>query len=387
MILGAILAAATIISTVNLVTALANLKEAKKYDTYTPKVSFISKCWNDGLVVERRIKNALAFDYPKNKYEVIIADNGSTDNTQRICKRYQKQGKIKYHREPEHLSLAAKVIDHAIEKHATGDIIVETDIDALCPPSWLGEMVKPYQDPKIQGVTGTVMCGNYNQSWLSRLRAIEDFWFFCTSMAGRYKLTGQGMLYGGCKSYTKKIWKKLGGHKNLLCEDASLAAEIIGNGHKIAIQDKIPIVQEEVYNLKQYFDERKRWVYGNLEVSEKYSKQLMKDKFNFIILTANFAWDLAILSSLVLLPISSLFLIPLGLSFSTLFFSLKKYKAKSSLYIWSIPYLILSPALQALATMAAIKDKLIKGKVDWAKVWHYPIQLDFPTKEQFELPK
>jgi cellulose synthase/poly-beta-1,6-N-acetylglucosamine synthase-like glycosyltransferase len=383
MITSIVFGATTALAAINFITSLANFKKSKSYPDYTPKVSFISKCWNDGPLVERRIKNALAFDYPK--YEIIIADNGSTDETEKICKKYKKAGKIKYYREPKHQELAAKVIDRAIQKHATGDVIVETDMDALCPKEWLKEMVKPYQDSTIQGVTGTVMCGNYYESWLTKIRAVEDFWFFCISMAGRYKLTGQGMLYGGCKSYTKKVWKEVKGHPKLLCEDAALASEIINSGYTIAIQDKIPIVQEEVKSLKQYFDERKRWVYGNLQTSALYSKQLMKNKFQFTILTSNFTWDLIILSSLGLLPVSKLFLLPLGLSYLTLALGLKKFKAKPSFYIWSVPYLILGPALQVLATLAAFKDKIFKGKVKWTKVKHHPVRLKFPIKHSLKL--
>jgi len=375
--------ATTALATINFLTSLANYKNSKYYPSYTPKVSFISKCWNDGPVVERRIKNALAFDYPESKYEIIIVDNGSTDETEKICKKYEKQGKIKYHRE-EHNELPAKVIDRAIQKYSTGEIIVETDIDALCPASWLKEMVKPYQDPNVGGVTGTVMCGNYHESWLTNLRAIEDFWFFCISMAGRYKLTGQGMLYGGCKSYSKKAWEKVRGHPKVLCEDAGLAAKIIGAGYRIAIQDTVPIVQEEVKTLRAYFKERKRWVYGNLEASHKYSKQLSRDKLNFTILTSNFSWDLVILGSLILLPFQ-LATIPLGISLTALLIGLRKFKAKPIFYLWSPPYLLFGPILQTLATLAAIKDKLINGKVEWLKVRHYPTPLKFPTTDKFKL--
>ncbi len=369
----------------NLITAVASFKKPKKYKSFLPRVSLLFKTWNDGPVVERKIKNALELDYPKEKYEIIIADNASSDQTERICRKYEKQGKIKYFRVDKELPEfrnRGQLLDNAIKQCATGEIIVETDIDGICSRNWLREMVKPYADPGIKAVTGPVMCGNWAQSWLTRIRALEDFWFFCTSMYGRFRLTGQGFLYGGCKSYRKSVLDEVGGHGNqTLVEDAELAGQILEHRGRIAVVDAAPVIQEEVASLKQYFDERKRWIEGDLDFSKKYSKQLLMSKKNALVFSANFTWDAIFLLSLLLLPLSSFFAVPIALNYSALLLGLIKLKAKSTFYLWSAPYIILGPALQFLALFAVYKDRLLIGGIRWKKIWHSSVELTYPVSK------
>jgi len=43
--------------------------------------------YNEEKVIEKRIKNLFELDYPKDKYEIIVVDSGSTDSKQRLLKK------------------------------------------------------------------------------------------------------------------------------------------------------------------------------------------------------------------------------------------------------------------------------------------------------------
>ena len=86
-----------------------------KYD-FLPTVSLMAYAWQAGNVIERKIDNFLQQDYPKEKFEVIIYDNDSTDETAEICLRYERQGLIKYYRSPKAYDRKAPVLDRAIER-------------------------------------------------------------------------------------------------------------------------------------------------------------------------------------------------------------------------------------------------------------------------------
>ena len=54
-----------------------------------PSVTLIISAYNEEEVIEEKIKNSLALDYPKEKIEILVASDCSTDNTEKIVERYQ----------------------------------------------------------------------------------------------------------------------------------------------------------------------------------------------------------------------------------------------------------------------------------------------------------
>ena len=367
------------ISSINLITAFMSLKQQEYLEFFFPTVSVVVRTWNDGSVVERCIQNFLKQNYPKKEFEIIIVDDGSKDNTKEICEKYARDGKIKYVRLPEHHEFKSEVIDHAIGKFSTGDIILETDVDFVLPNDWIKEMVKPFSNEQVMGVTGRVMCGNWYENWLTHIRAIEDFWYFCITMFGRYKFTGQGTLYGSSKAYRKSFWKEIGGHPKVIVEDAGLFAEIIARGHKI-VNVKVTNLAEEVNTLKQYFAERKRWAGGNIEVFSRYGKTFRTKLLFYIVLLSNFSIDGILLLSFILMFFQQLFFIPIFMHMIAIWIGLWGVKAQDHFYLWSVVYISIGPILQILAVLAAFKDKITKGTLVWEKVWHHPTLLNWPTK-------
>ncbi len=371
-----------IFSTFNLITSFFSFKK-NKYDLFFPRVSVVVRTWNDGDVVERCIKNYLNQDYPKGDYEIIIVDDGSTDETQKICEKYAKSGEIKYVRFEEHSEHKAKVIDYAIENYAIGDIIIETDVDAILKNNFIKTMTRPYQDKKVSAVTGVVMGGNWNRSFLSLIRTMENFWHFCTAIYGRYNLTKKGLIYGGSKSYRKKTWEELDGHSTkTLVEDAEMGAQLLGKDKKIVIVRDSPVIQEEVESISQYFDEQKRWVGGDLEAFKIYKKEFSKNIFNFITMLSNFSIEFLFFISLIGSLFNPLFLIPTMINLISVIIGLISFNAKNKFYIYAIPYLFIIPILRICVILSIAKCKIKKDKIKWKKVWHNPIELKYPTKKK-----
>jgi cellulose synthase/poly-beta-1,6-N-acetylglucosamine synthase-like glycosyltransferase len=377
-----ILALFSVPAIINLVTAFFSLKEEEDYPDFFPHVSVIIRSWNDGSVVERCIQNFLNQNYPSNKYELIVIDDGSTDNTQQICEGYANSNKIRYIRLQQHESSKAKLIDDAIKNYANGDIILETDVDAVVKPNFIASMMKPYSDPNISAATGVVLAGNWYRSFISIMRSVEDFWWFCTTMYGRYRLTGQGFLYGGCKSYRKSVWEAVGGHPTkTLVEDAELAAILIDRGYKMAIVKASPLLQEEVETWQQYVNEQRRWISGDLHIAKEYQKELSKDLFNHVVMYSNLGIDIQYLLPFILAFLNPLFLIPPAINILSMWIGLWTFDAKPVFYLYSIPYIIIGPLLHTIIALDILKIKLLGKKVEWAKVWHYPTELITPTNK------
>ncbi len=50
-----------------------------------PKVTVVIPAFNEELVLRRKIENALAIDYPKDRLEILVASDGSTDRTETLA--------------------------------------------------------------------------------------------------------------------------------------------------------------------------------------------------------------------------------------------------------------------------------------------------------------
>ena len=106
-----------------------------------PKVSVIVCGYNGGPTLEACLQSLRQIDYPD--YEVVLVDDGSTDNTQEILRGHPW---IKAITQTNHGLSVARNVGAA---HATGEILAYTDSDCMADPDWLYYLV------------GTLLSGNY----------------------------------------------------------------------------------------------------------------------------------------------------------------------------------------------------------------------------------
>jgi cellulose synthase/poly-beta-1,6-N-acetylglucosamine synthase-like glycosyltransferase len=113
-------------------------------------VSLIIAAHNEAGSIAARIENILTLDYPRDRLEVLIASDGSSDGTDAIVRGYAGRG-IRLLSLPRHGKVAAL---NAAASAATGDILVFSDANSMYAPNALGELVKPFADPAVGGVAG-----------------------------------------------------------------------------------------------------------------------------------------------------------------------------------------------------------------------------------------
>ena len=239
-----------------------NSKKPSGTIDFFPNVSAMAYAWQSGNVIKRKIENFLNQDYPKDRMDIIIYDNCSTDETSAICNDYHKKGLIKYYRPKKCYDRKSLVLDEAIKKVATGDILVLTDPDGVCERSWIKKIVQPFSDPRVGASAGITHCGNWYKNLFTRLRAIEDEWWnniAFTGRDGKIKITNFQPVCGCNYALRKNTWKDLGStHGKSLLEDLVLSLGLHDKGWKVAVTDA-NVWQEEAENIKQYIRQRKRW--------------------------------------------------------------------------------------------------------------------------------
>ena len=111
-----------------------------------PKVSILISAYNEESVIERKILNILELDYPKDKLEVLIGDDGSADRTAEIVERYKDRG-ITLVKAPKNAGKAAML--NRLHKIASGDILLFCDANTMLFPNVVRKITDPFKDKKI----------------------------------------------------------------------------------------------------------------------------------------------------------------------------------------------------------------------------------------------
>jgi glucosyl-dolichyl phosphate glucuronosyltransferase len=122
-----------------------------------PFVSVIVPTYNRARMLAMTIESLFAQSYDKTKYEIIVADNNSSDNTRQVVEELSTQAtvRLKYFME---LRQGVHYARNTAFEHADGEILYYTDDDMIADADLLIEIVKPFDyDPQVAAVTGRVL--------------------------------------------------------------------------------------------------------------------------------------------------------------------------------------------------------------------------------------
>lgn len=111
-----------------------------------PKVSVVVCSYNGGKTLRGCLESLMRLDYPD--YEVIVVDDGSTDQTSEIVSDFPM---VEYHyQENQGLSVARNVGGEL----ASGEIVAYTDDDCISDEHWLRYLVQAMQDQQVEAIGG-----------------------------------------------------------------------------------------------------------------------------------------------------------------------------------------------------------------------------------------
>jgi glycosyltransferase involved in cell wall biosynthesis len=117
-------------------------------------VSVIMPTLNRARYLESTIESLIKQDFPRRKYEILVLDNNSIDDTRKVSQeainKYSRNN-IKYLFEPVPGLLSGR---HRGAKEAVGDVLVFIDDDIIADSGWLKAIVKTFDDPSVHLVGG-----------------------------------------------------------------------------------------------------------------------------------------------------------------------------------------------------------------------------------------
>lgn len=243
---------------------------------FTPGVSIIIPCFNEEEWIQKTILGCMNQDYPLDKLEVIVVDDCSTDKSpekiKEIVKQIHEEGEIFNTRERlkyilqkknggKRKALARGILE---AKH---ELVVFVDSDSLLDPFAIRNLVQPFKDPKMGGVSGRTDVANTYTNALTKMQSVRYYIAFRVMKAAESVFDAVTCLSGPLSCYRKEIvlenldqWlgQKFLGHEATFGDDRAMT-NLVLRKYRTAYQDSA-ICRTIVPNTHRVFlKQQMRW--------------------------------------------------------------------------------------------------------------------------------
>lgn len=237
-----------------------------------PFVSIMVPAHNEGKVITKTVESLLALDYPHDRYEIIVINDNSSDNSSELLGNLQHKHKVR------NLIVintdavtGGKGKSNALNigfKRSRGELIAIYDADNTPEKTALRYLVAEItNDDTLGAVIGKFRTRNRNTNLLTRFINIETLSFQWMAQAGRWKLFKLCTIPGTNFIMRRSIVESIGGWDvKAIAEDTEISFRIYMMGYRIKFQPKSVTWEQEPQTVKVWFKQRTRWAKGNIYV-------------------------------------------------------------------------------------------------------------------------
>ena len=127
------------------------IKNPVKKSEIEPAVTFLITAYNEERNIADKLENTLLLDYPRDKLEIIVASDGSTDQTDEIVMGFKNRGVILHRVEGR---VGKTETQNQTVKIANGDVIIFSDATTDYKKDAIKKIVRNYADPSVGAVSG-----------------------------------------------------------------------------------------------------------------------------------------------------------------------------------------------------------------------------------------
>ena len=221
---------------------------------YTPSVTIVIPCFNEETWIRETILRCADQDYPVDKLELIIVDDGSSDNSVEVIKQtvrdmcaegpqYDIENRVRVflqnYNQGKREAMGVGI------RNARTELIVFVDSDSFLHPDAIRTLVQPMKDPKMGGVAGRTDVANIYTNWLTKMQAVRYYISFRIMKAAEAYFDSVMCLSGPLSCYRLEVvrevfdkWinQRFMGQKATFGDDRSLTNYVVEH-HRTGYQD------------------------------------------------------------------------------------------------------------------------------------------------------
>ncbi len=252
-----------------------------KYQTETitrkhwPTATVVVPCWNEERTIAKTVQSLLSVDYPKHRLAIFLIDNGSTDSTWRIMKRFEKYPQVKIFQEATQGKHYA--MNLGITK-ATSTYVGCLDADSFVHPQALKRIMTYFDNQEVMAVSPSVIVNN-PVSFIQRAQKVEyEMSVYIKKVLG---LIGAIHVTPGPFSiYRRKVFIDLGLYRKAHnTEDMEIAYRMQKHHYRIEQCQDAYVYTETPKTIRKLYKQRLRWIYGFINNTLDYRSLLFRPKY------------------------------------------------------------------------------------------------------------
>jgi cellulose synthase/poly-beta-1,6-N-acetylglucosamine synthase-like glycosyltransferase len=233
---------------------------------FVGRVSVIVPAYNESANIASTVRSLVANDYPW--IEVIVVDDGSTDDTAAVVARLGLPG-VRLIRQVNAGKPAA--LNTGI-RSARGDLLVLVDGDTVFEAATVGRLVQPFADEEVGAVSGNTKVAN-RRGLLGRWQHLE--YVVGSNLDRRMFDVARCMptIPGAIGAFRRRTLADVGGVPgDTLAEDTDLTMAVQRAGWRVVYRDDAVAWTEAPATLRQLWRQRYRWSYGTMQAAWKHRR-------------------------------------------------------------------------------------------------------------------
>jgi hyaluronan synthase len=271
---------------------MASAAAAEADAPYEPIITFIIPCKNEEDAIAQTIEKCFAAEYPPDKLEVIVINDGSTDGTIRILRTLQQ------------IFPRLSVVDWKENRgkrqgmaegirRASGEIVIQLDSDSYVLPEDVRSLVKPFANARIGAVCAHAHPLNADANWLTKMQAAYYFISFRILKAAESTFMTVLCCSGCSSAYRRSVvlpvldrWlgESFLGLPVTWGEDRALTNWVLRLGYGTIFSDRVHALTICPDTLRKFLKQQIRWKKGWL-VNSIFATRFILRREPFVALT------------------------------------------------------------------------------------------------------
>ncbi len=226
----------------------------------TPSVAVIVPCWNEATTIAATCASLLALDYPADKLEIVLVDDGSTDATPAAMTAFEENPRVRIIRKEnggKHTALNAGIAATSAE------FVGCLDADSFVEPDALREIIPCFARPEVAAVTAA-MSVHQPKNLIQHMQNAE-YTFGITLRHTLASINGLYVTPGPFSFYRRSIIDELGGFRHgHQTEDMEMALRLQRSGYEIENAPRARVYTKSPDTALKLIKQRTRWTSGFL---------------------------------------------------------------------------------------------------------------------------
>ena len=240
----------------------------------TPFVSVVIPTYNRKEMLKKCLDSLFNQTYPRDKYEIIVVNDGSTDGTEEVLKYYadNAQKVLKwFSQENKGVSAATNL---GIQ-NSKGEIICFTGDDCIAERDWIKNLVGSFSDSRISSIGGEVKAhgpDNIIEKYSEKKGILNQKKF-------------RNSIITGSAAYRKDVLDEIGGFDTDLrnCVDIDISMQVRLSGYELGYNPKAIVYHHHISTLKGLIKQQFYYGKGNARLNKKYTEDF-KPSYNMILI-------------------------------------------------------------------------------------------------------